>query len=62
MPLDNVKTRMQATGAELRYKHSLDCLLKIVRDEGVGKLWGGTTPRLARLMVSDLVGESRIPG
>jgi solute carrier family 25 citrate transporter 1 len=52
MPLDNIKTRMQSTGAESRYAHSLDCFVKIVREEGVAKLWGGTTPRLARLMVS----------
>lgn len=51
MPFDNIKTRMQSTGAETRYKHSLDCLQKIVREEGVKRLWGGTTPRLARLMV-----------
>ncbi|KAI9637767.1 citrate transporter [Dioszegia hungarica] len=52
MPLDNIKTRMQATGAELRYNNSADCFLKIVRQEGVLRLWGGTTPRLARLMFS----------
>lgn len=52
MPFDNIKTRMQSTGAETRYKHSLDCLQKIVREEGVKRLWGGTTPRLARLMLS----------
>lgn len=52
MPFDNVKTRMQATGAEARYRHSLDCLVKIVKEEGVARLWGGTTPRLARLMLS----------
>jgi solute carrier family 25 citrate transporter 1 len=52
MPLDNIKTRMQSTGAESRYKNSFDCLRLIIRDEGVSRLWGGTTPRLARLMVS----------
>lgn len=52
MPLDNIKTRMQSIGAESRYRNSLDCLVKIVRDEGVPRLWGGTTPRLARLMLS----------
>ena len=52
MPLDNIKTRMQATGAESRYKNSADCLMKVVRQEGVARLWGGTTPRLARLMFS----------
>jgi len=52
MPLDNIKTRMQSTGAESRYRNSFDCLRVIVRDEGIPRLWGGTTPRLARLMVS----------
>ncbi|ORX37072.1 mitochondrial tricarboxylate transporter [Kockovaella imperatae] len=52
MPLDNIKTRMQSTGASLKYRNSLDCLTKIIREEGVQRLWGGTTPRLARLMMS----------
>lgn len=51
MPIDNVKTRMQSAGASSMYRNSLDCLVKIVREEGVQRLWGGTTPRLARLMV-----------
>ncbi|RSH90431.1 hypothetical protein EHS25_001036 [Saitozyma podzolica] len=29
MPLDNIKTRMQAAGAETRYRNSLDCLVKV---------------------------------
>ena len=29
MPLDNIKTRMQSTGAETRYRNSLDCFLKV---------------------------------
>lgn len=33
MPLDNIKTRMQATGAELRYNNSADCFLKVSRVE-----------------------------
>ncbi|KAL7420952.1 hypothetical protein Q5752_004906 [Cryptotrichosporon argae] len=52
MPLDNVKTRMQTVGAESRYRNTFHCLTSIVRDEGVLRLWGGTTPRLARLMLS----------
>ncbi|GFZ50349.1 Tricarboxylate transport protein [Saitozyma sp. JCM 24511] len=51
MPLDNIKTRMQAAGAESKYRNSFDCLMKIVRGEGVLRMWGGTTPRLARLMI-----------
>lgn len=52
MPIDNVKTRMQSAGASQLYKNSFDCLMKIVREEGVKRLWGGATPRLARLMLS----------
>lgn len=29
MPLDNIKTRMQKTGAESKYRNSLDCLVKV---------------------------------
>lgn len=80
MPFDNIKTRMQALGAESRYSNSLDCFTKvrsnylrlpffcrsdplysyrgiyvqIIREEGTSRLWGGTTPRLARLMVRPL--------
>lgn len=53
MPIDNVKTRMQSLGAGAKYRNSLDCLVSIVRHEGVQRLWSGTTPRLARLMVSN---------
>lgn len=60
MPLDNIKTRMQSIGAETRYRNSLDCLLKIVKEEGVPRLWGGTTPRLARLMVRPAVRYARL--
>ncbi|RSH82012.1 uncharacterized protein EHS24_008216 [Apiotrichum porosum] len=52
MPIDNVKTRMQSLGAGAKYRNSLDCLVSIVRHEGVQRLWSGTTPRLARLMLS----------
>ena len=31
MPFDNVKTRMQALGAETRYANSLDCFTKVSR-------------------------------
>jgi solute carrier family 25 citrate transporter 1 len=29
MPLDNIKTRMQAAGAESKYRNSFDCLMKV---------------------------------
>jgi solute carrier family 25 citrate transporter 1 len=54
MPLDNLKTRLQAIGASERYSGSLNCLTTVVRVEGVKALWKGTTPRLMRLMVFSL--------
>lgn len=52
MPLDVVKTRMQGLDARQLYKNSFDCLIKVVKANGVLSLWKGTTPRLARLIVS----------
>lgn len=52
MPLDVVKTRMQGLDARTLYKNSFDCLLKVVKANGIFSLWKGTTPRLARLIVS----------
>lgn len=52
MPLDVVKTRMQGLDARTMYKNSVDCLIKVVKANGVLSLWKGTTPRLTRLIVS----------
>jgi solute carrier family 25 (mitochondrial citrate transporter), member 1 len=51
-PIDTVKTRMQSLEAKAAYKNSLDCAMKIVREEGVLKLWSGALPRLGRLVFS----------
>lgn len=53
MPLDVVKTRMQGLDARQLYKNSFDCLIKVVKQNGIFSLWKGTTPRLARLIVSN---------
>ncbi len=55
-PADLVLVRMQADGrlpAELRrgYRHAGDALARIAREEGVGALWRGTAPTVARAMV-----------
>ena len=55
MPFDSIKTRMQAIDGRQRYQGSLNCLRSIVTQEGVPALWRGTTPRLIRLSVCDLV-------
>jgi solute carrier family 25 citrate transporter 1 len=52
MPLDVVKTRMQSLEARELYKNSIDCLVKVVKQNGIFSLWKGTTPRLARLIFS----------
>ena len=51
-PLDTVKTRMQSIQARSLYRNSLHCASKLVRDEGVAKLWSGAVPRLGRLIFS----------
>ncbi|PVH76433.1 mitochondrial tricarboxylate transporter-like protein [Cadophora sp. DSE1049] len=51
-PVDTVKTRMQSIEARNLYKNSLHCAAKLVREEGVVKLWSGALPRLARLIFS----------
>lgn len=52
MPLDVVKTRMQGLDARTLYKNSLDCLMQVVKQNGIFSLWKGTTPRLTRLIFS----------
>ena len=51
-PIDTVKTRMQSIEARSLYKNSIQCATKLVRDEGVWKLWSGAVPRLTRLIFS----------
>jgi solute carrier family 25 citrate transporter 1 len=51
-PIDTVKTRMQAIDSKGMYRNSVDCGVKIFREEGVLKLWSGALPRLGRLMFS----------
>lgn len=51
-PIDTVKTRMQAIDSRGMYRNSIDCGIKIFREEGVFKLWSGAVPRLGRLMFS----------
>lgn len=52
MPIDTVKTRMQALGAETRYLSTINCFAKIFREEGLLTFWKGATPRLGRLLLS----------
>lgn len=52
MPIDTVKTRMQSIEARAAYKNSLDCAVKIFKNEGVLTFWSGALPRLGRLIMS----------
>lgn len=51
-PIDTVKTRMQSLDAKGHYKNSIDCAIKIFRNEGFLQLWSGALPRLGRLVFS----------
>lgn len=52
MPLDTVKTRMQSLEAKQQYKGTIDCFVKIFKNEGPVTYWKGATPRLGRLVLS----------
>ncbi|KAF8953898.1 hypothetical protein BGZ52_007425 [Haplosporangium bisporale] len=52
MPLDVVKTKMQALNAKQLYSGVVDCAWKVFKNEGVLSFWKGATPRLARLIMS----------
>lgn len=52
MPIDTVKTRMQALGADKLYTSTLNCFVRIFKDEGLLTFWKGATPRLGRLVLS----------
>ncbi|KAJ3770849.1 mitochondrial carrier domain-containing protein [Lentinula raphanica] len=52
MPLDVIKTRMQSLSARSQYRNSFHCAYRIFTEEGVRRFWTGTTPRLARLVMS----------
>lgn len=47
-----IKTRMQSLEARAQYRNSAHCAYRIFTEEGVTRFWKGTTPRLARLIVS----------
>ena len=49
-PFDLIKSRMQGVEGPKLYNGFVDCLVKVVRDEGVLQLWSGLVPRLARVV------------
>lgn len=48
MPFDVVKTRMQGLEAKY-YKNSLDCVVQMLKNEGILSFWRGTAARLPRV-------------
>lgn len=48
-PFDVIKTRMQGTKGS-QYSSTLDCLKKILSQEGFGALYAGVIPRLGRVV------------
>ncbi|KAI3406132.1 CTP1 [Candida oxycetoniae] len=52
MPIDTVKTRMQALGSDKQYSSTVNCFVKIFKHEGIATFWKGATPRLGRLILS----------
>lgn len=51
MPFDVIKTRLQGLEAS-KYSSSFDCFRRVIAEDGVKALWGGSVARLSRLMVS----------
>jgi solute carrier family 25 citrate transporter 1 len=45
---------MQSLEARAQYRNSFHCAYRIFTEEGILRFWTGTTPRLARLVVSFL--------
>ena len=55
LPPSVIKTRMQSLEARQAYRNSFHCAYRIFTEEGLLRFWTGTTPRLARLVVSFLI-------
>ncbi|KAL7010158.1 hypothetical protein EMMF5_000178 [Cystobasidiomycetes sp. EMM_F5] len=52
--LKDQHTRMQGLEAAA-YANSFDCARKVIQQDGVAALWGGSTARLSRLMFSGAI-------
>jgi len=48
-PFDVVKTQMQGRNAS-QYKNTLDCFMKLVKEDGVSALYRGVIPRMGRVV------------
>lgn len=52
MPIDTVKTRMQAVSGPQQHSGMIRTFMSIVKNDGVKALWRGSTARLGRLVMS----------
>lgn len=50
-----VKSRMQAPGASAEYSSTVDCVGKVMRNEGVFAFWKGTAARIPRVAVGQSI-------
>ena len=48
-PFDVVKTKLQGTDAA-KFNGTIDCFLKIIKNEGIGGMYAGVLPRLYRVV------------
>ncbi len=55
-----IKTRMQSLQAPKLYRNSFHCAYVVFAEGGILGFWKGTTPRLARLVVSSCHFNSRM--
>lgn len=46
---------MQSLEARTNYRNTFHCAYRILTEDGVTRFWAGTTPRLVRLVVSQIV-------
>merc|ERR1719215_1056467 len=49
MPQDTIKSRMQGEEAKKLYKGTMDCAMKLIKQDGIATFYAGTTPRLIRV-------------
>jgi solute carrier family 25 citrate transporter 1 len=49
MPQDTVKTRMQGEEAKKLYNGTIDCAMKIMKNDGIAFFYAGTWPRMIRV-------------
>lgn len=54
-PYQVVKARLQARGAEARYRGFIDCVVRTWRGEGIHGFFRGLTPNVVRVVPSSAI-------